>query len=184
VAAAGALAVSASVGTVATAGTATFGVTTSSAVEVVLGATVAAAAGALEISAAGGTVAAGAAAATVGVTARSGGVATVAAGTAEAAAGALVVSVGAGIVAAGTAAATGGGIAVSVGVLIEPAGAAVAAAQCSEIIFSEVTAKLPLAAPAVAFCPMRVTSWPRCGLRSTLLVVSLKLWPVLSSARV
>jgi hypothetical protein len=101
-------------------------------------------------------------------------VATVVAGTAEAKAGALVVSVGAAI-AAGIAAAAGGGIAVPAGVLIEPAGAAVAAAQCSEIIFSEVTAKLPSAAPAVPFCPMRVTSWPRCGLRSTPLVVILKL---------
>jgi hypothetical protein len=102
-------------------------------------------------------------------------VATVAAGTAEATAGALVVSAGAAIVAAGTAAAAGGGIAVSTGVLIEPAGVAAAAAQCSEIMFTEVTAKLPSAAPVVAFCPMRVTSWPRCGLRSTPLVVILKL---------
>jgi hypothetical protein len=90
-----------------------------------------------------------------------------------------------GIVAAGIAAAGGGvAIRVSAGVLTEPTGAAAAAAQCSEIIFSEVTAKLPSAAPVVAFCPMRVTSWARCGLRSTLLVVILKLWPVLSSINV
>jgi len=140
--------------------------------------------GALAVSAAGGTVAPGAAAATAGVTASSGGVATIAAGTAEAAAGALVVSVGAGIVAAGTAAAAGGVIAVSAGALIDPAGAVASAAQCSEIMFTEVTAKLPSAAPVVAFCPMTVTSWPKCGLRSTLLVVILKFRPVLSSTRV
>jgi hypothetical protein len=77
---------------------------------------------------------------------------------------------------------------VSAGVLIEAAGAAAAAAQCSEIMFSSVTAKLLSAAPGLAaelaLRPMRVTSWPRCGLRSTLLVVILKLRPVLFSKTV
>jgi hypothetical protein len=112
----------------------------------------------------------------------------VAEGAAEAAAGALVVSAGVEIVAAGTAAASRGEMTVSAGALIDPAGAAAAAAQCSEIMFREVTAKPLSAAPDVAvplaFCPMRATSWPRCGLRSTLLVVILKLWPVLSSTNV
>jgi hypothetical protein len=112
------------------------------------------------------------------------GVVTVPAATPEAGAGALVVFAAPGIVAAGTAAAAGGGIAESAGVLIEPTGAVAAAAQCSEIMVSEVTAKLPSAEPVVAFCPMRVTSWPRCGLRSTLPAVILKLWPVLSSINV
>jgi len=150
------------------------------------------AAGALAVSVGVGTVAAGAGAATAVTPAGSaGGVVTVvvAEGAADAAAaGALVVSAGVGIVAAGTAAASGGGMAVSAGALIEPAGAAAAAAQCSEIMFSEVAAKALSAAPDVAvplaFCPMRVTSWPRCGFRSTLVVVILKLWPVLSSTNV
>ena len=84
-----------------------------------------------------------------------------AAGTAGAA---LAESAGGGIVAAGTAASAGGGMVVSAGVLIEAAGAAAAAAQCSEIMFSSVTAKLLSAAPGLAaelaLCPMRVTSWP------------------------
>src|ERR1700674_2909175 len=54
-----------------------------------------------------------------------------------------------------------------------------AAAQCSEIIFSWVTAKLLSEAPdltaPLALCPMSFTAWPRCGLRSTLLVVILKI---------
>jgi hypothetical protein len=189
-AAAGVLAVSAGVGTVAAgAGVGAISVPAGSAGAVALG-VVGATAGALAVSAAGGTAAGGAeaAAGTVGVT--TGFVAslvTVAAGTAEAAAGVLV-SAGAGIVAAGTAAAAGGGITVSAGALIEAAGAAAAAAQCSEIMLSEVTEKLLSAVPevdaALAFCPMRVTSWPRCGLRSTALVVILKLWPVLSSINV
>ena len=117
-----------------------------------------------------------------------GGVGTVVAeGAAEAAAGALLVSGGVGIVAAGTAASRGE-MAVSAGALIDPAGAAAGAAQWSEIMFREVTAKLLSAAPDVAvplaFCPVRVTSWPRCGFRSTLVVVILKLCPVLSSTNV
>jgi hypothetical protein len=79
-------------------------------------------------------------------------------------------------------------MAVSTGVLIEAAGAAAAAAQCSEIMFSSVTAKLLSVAPGLAaelaLCPMRATSWPRCGLRSTLLVVIVKLWAVLFSKSV
>jgi len=91
------------------------------------------------------------------------------------------------VVFAGTAASVGGGIALSAGMLME-AGAAAAAAQWSEIMLSEVTAK-PLStaadvAIALAFCPTSVTSWPTCGLRSTVLVVILKLRPVLSSTKV
>jgi hypothetical protein len=67
------------------------------------------------------------------------------------------------------------------------AGAAAAAAQWSEIMFTSVTAK-PLSAAAgsnpLALFPMTFTSWPRCGLRSTLLVVILKMCPVLSSTTV
>lgn len=92
------------------------------------------------------------------------------------------------VVFAGTAASVGGGIALSAGMLIEAAGAAAAAAQWSEIMLSEVTAK-PLStaadvAVALAFCPTSVTSCPTCGLRSTVLVVILKLWLVLSSTKV
>ena len=125
------------------------------------------------------------------------GVLTVADGAASAgvaaAGGAIAVSEGvptveAGAVAAGAAATAGGVLAVSAGALILAAGAAAAAVQCSEIMFREVTAKPLSAAPDVAvplaFCPVRVTSWPRCGFRSTLVVVILKLWPVLSSTNV
>jgi hypothetical protein len=103
------------------------------------------------------------------------------------AAGAVVSAAGVLAVAAGAVAATTGVVAVSEGVVTGAVEAAAAAAQCSEIIFSSVTAKLLPAgvelAP-LAFCPTRVTSWFRCGLRSTLLVVILKMWPVLSSTTV
>jgi hypothetical protein len=79
-------------------------------------------------------------------------------------------------------------MAVSAVVLIEAADAAAAVAQCSEIIFASVTAKLLSAVPelavALALSPMRATLWPRNGLRSTLPGASLKLWPVLFSAKV
>jgi hypothetical protein len=91
----------------------------------------------------------------------------------------------------GGVAAAAGVMAFSATVLVVAAGAAAAAAaataQCSEIMFSSVTAKLSSAAAELAplaVCPMRVTSWLRCGLRSTLLVVSLKMRPVLSSITV
>jgi hypothetical protein len=65
-------------------------------------------------------------------------------------------------------------------VLIVAVGAlAVAVAQCSEIIFSPVTTTLlseePELVATVAFCAMTSTSWPRCGFRSTVLLVILKL---------
>ena len=93
--------------------------------------------------------------------------------------------------AAGAAATTGAGgeagvLAVSAGVAAVAAVAA-AAAQWSEIMVSSVTAKLLSAAAelvTLALCPIRVTSWPRCCLRSTPLLVILKVWPVLSSATV
>ena len=95
-------------------------------------------------------------------------------GTAAAAGGVLAVSTGA--------AAAGGVLTFSEGVPTVAAGAAAAAVQCSEIMFSSVTATLFSAAPA--FFPMSFTSWPTCGLRSALLIVILKIWPVLSSATV
>ena len=100
------------------------------------------------------------------------GVLTVAAGAAAAASGALAVAAGA---AAGV---------VASGVLTVAEGAAAAgvlptAAHCSEIMFSSVTAKLLSAVPELtapfALCPASLTSWPSCGLRSTLLVVILKI---------
>jgi hypothetical protein len=106
--------------------------------------------------------------------------AVVAAGAVASAAGVLAVAAGAVVFAAGV-------LAVSEGVVTGAVEAAAAAAQCSEIMSSSVTAKL--LPPAVelsplALCPMRVTSWFRCGLRSTLLVATLKMWPVLSSTTV
>jgi hypothetical protein len=115
------------------------------------------------------------------------------------AAGFMAVSAGVLILAAGAAAAAVGALAAaatgvlagSEGVLTvaagAAAGAAAAAAQWSEIMFTSVMAK-PLSAAAgsnpLALFPMTVTSWPRCGLRSTLLVVILKMCPVLSSTTV
>jgi hypothetical protein len=131
----------------------------------------------------------------MGVRIGSAGVAAVAAVAAASAAGAtpvsgsvLVLVVGA---AAGAAATTGAGgeagvLAVSAGVA-SVAAVAAAAAQWSEIMVSSVTAKLLSAAAelvTLALCPIRVTSWPRCCLRSTPLLVILKVWPVLSSATV
>jgi hypothetical protein len=131
-------------------------------------------------------VAAGEAAATAGVTTASEGVVTGAAGAAPGAAGMLAVSEGVLTGAVGGAAGAAGMLAVSEGVLTGAVDAA-AGAQRSEIMFSSVTSRLSPAAPelaTLALCPMRVTSWPRCALRSTLLVVILKMWPVLSSATV
>ena len=115
------------------------------------------------------TVAAGAAAVASGVL-------TVAAGATAAASGALAVAAGAG-------AEAGAGVVAS-GVLTVAEGAAAAgvlptAAHCSEIIFSSVTAKPLSAVPELsapfALRPASLTSWPSCGLRSTLLVVILKI---------
>jgi hypothetical protein len=88
----------------------------------------------------------------------------------------MAVSAGVLIVAVGAAAAAADVMAVSAGVLTVAAGAAAAAAQWSEIMFSSVTATLFSAAAELAplaLFPMSVTSWPTCGLRSTLLVVIL-----------
>jgi hypothetical protein len=121
----------------------------------------------------------------------SGGEITVASGAtavgAVAAAGALTVSAGvvtvaAGAAAAGAAAAAGGVLIVSVGALMVAAGTAAAAVQCTEIMFSSVTARLFSAVPAL--CPVRFTSWPTYALRSALLVVILNVLPVESSATV
>ena len=82
-------------------------------------------------------------------------------------------------VAAGAAVSAASGLTVSEDGLAVAAGAAAAAAQWSEIMFSSVTAKLLSAAPELAaplaLCPVRFTSWPRCGLRSTLLLVILRI---------
>jgi hypothetical protein len=104
----------------------------------------------------------------------------VAAGVVASAVGVLAVSEdGLLVVAAGAVAAAAGGMTVSEDGLVVATGATAAAAQWSEIIFSSVTAKLLSAAPALAaplaLCPMSVTSWPTCDLRSTLLVVILKI---------
>jgi len=83
----------------------------------------------------------------------------------------------------GAVADAGGVLTVSDGVLAAAMGAAAATVQCSEIMFSSVTAKLLSTAAGlapVALCPMRVTSWSKCCLKSTLLVVILKMCPVLS----
>jgi hypothetical protein len=136
------------------------------------------------------TVAAGAAASTAGVL-------TVvaeeelagAAGAAASTAGVLTVvedglAVAAGVLAAPTAAGamtivSGTGLTVVAGAAAVAAGAAAPAAQCSEIMLRPVTAKLLSAAPELALplvlFPERLTSWPKCSLRSTLLVVILRI---------
>jgi hypothetical protein len=103
----------------------------------------------------------------------------VAAGVVASGAGGLTVSEDGLAVAAGAVAAAAGGMTVSEDGLVVATGATAAAAQWSEIMFSSVTAKLLSAAPELAaplaLCPMRFTSWPRCGLRSTLLLVILRI---------
>jgi hypothetical protein len=171
----------------------TAGVTVVSGVALtVAAATVAGAAGVTAVSV-------GALAVAVGATAASGVVLTVAAGAdgvtgvsvvvltvAAGAAGFMAVSAGVLILATGAAAAAAGVLAASEGVLAVAVDAA-AAAQCSEIMLRSVTTKLLSVAAELAplaLCPMRVTSWPRCGLRSTLLVAILKVKPVLFSTSV
>jgi hypothetical protein len=142
------------------------------------------AAGVLAVSTGVVTDAAGAAPTKAGVAAIAAGKVTGAASVEATAAGVLIVSDDVPAVAA---APEGVMTAVSEDGVRVAAGAAVAATQCSEIMFSSVTAMLLSTAvelTPLALCPMRVTSWPRCGFRSTLLVVSLKMWPVLSSATV
>jgi len=89
----------------------------------------------------------------------------------------MAVSEGALTVAAGAAA--GGMVIVSAGALILAAGVAAAAVQCSEIMFTSVTARLFSAVASLV--PLSLTSWPRYALRSALLVVILKILPVSSS---
>jgi hypothetical protein len=120
------------------------------------------------------------AAVTAGVTVVSVLVLTVAAG----ASGFMAVSAGA-LLLVGAASVGAGVLAVSESVLAVAMDAA--AAQCSDLMFSSVTTKLLSVAAELtplALCPMRVTSWPRCGLRSTLLFAILKVKPVLSSTSV
>jgi hypothetical protein len=95
--------------------------------------------------------------------------------------GELTVASGAAALGAAATAAAGGVLTVSAGELTVAAGAAAAAVQCSEIMFSSVTARVFSAVPAL--CPMRFTSWPRYALRS-LLVVMLRILPVEFSATV
>jgi hypothetical protein len=100
----------------------------------------------------------------------------------------LAIALGAAVSTAGVLAVAVGAAAAATGAAAAATGAAAAAAQCSEIMFSSVTAKLLSAAPELtvplALCPMSFTSWPTCGLRSTLLVVILKIWRVPPSATV
>jgi hypothetical protein len=122
-------------------------------------------AGVLTISGDGLAVAAGTAASTAGVLAVVEDGLTVAAGTPTSAAGVLAVA--------------DDGLAGAAGVFAAGVLAAAVAAQCSEITFSPVTTKLLSATPELAvslvLCPMRLTSWPRCKLRSTLLMVILRI---------
>ena len=150
---------------------------------------VAATAGATAISAGGAACAEGVTTGSAGGVATAGGVTAVSAvAVTVVAAGATgMISVCASVLVVVTGAA--GVVAVSEGVTMAAVGtaAAAAAAQCSEIMFNSVTAKLLSAAAELAplaLCPMRVTSWPRCCLKSTLLVVILKRWPVPSSTTV
>lgn len=137
------------------------------------GGALAVSAGALAVAAgtvAAGTVAAGTAAAGAASVGRSmtvsGGELTVASGASAAGA---------------TAGAAGGVLTVSEGVLTVAAGAAAAAEQCSEIMFSSVTA---MEFSALPLRPVRLTSWSTYALRSLLLVVILKILPVEFSATV
>ena len=125
------------------------------------------------------TVAAGGAAvstAGVGATASAAGVAgdedglTVAAGAAASTAAVLAGALGDGVVVVGSMTVCEYGT-------TAPTVAAAAAAQCSEIMLNSVTAKLLSAAPELTvppdLCPVSFTSWPTCGLRSTMLVLIL-----------
>jgi hypothetical protein len=100
---------------------------------------------------------------------------TVTAGAAASEAGVLTVALGAAATGEVAMTVSEDGMTVATGAA---ATAATAAAQCSEIIFSWVTAKPFSEAPELtaplALCPISFTAWPRCGLRSTLLVVILK----------
>jgi len=103
----------------------------------------------------------------------------VAAGVVASVADGLAVSEDGLVVVAAGAVAAAGGMAVSEDWFADATGATAATAQWSEIMFSSVTTKLLSVAPELAapltLCPMSVTSWPRWDLRSTLLVVILKI---------
>ena len=156
--------------------------------------------GVVAVAADGTLVSVGAAASTAGMLAVAKDGLAVAAGTVASAAGVLAPADGlagaagvlaAGVLAAATAAgaltvAPGEGPPVVAGGAAVAAGATAVAAQCSEITFSPVTAKLLSAEPELAvplvLCPIRLTSWPRCSLRSTLLVLILRICREPSSA--
>jgi hypothetical protein len=132
---------------------------------------------------------AGAAASTAGVPAVVEDGLTVSAGAAASTAGVPTVvavdglAVAAGVLAAPTAAGAmtrvSVGLTVVAGIAAVAVGATAVAAQCSEIMLKPVTAKLLSAAPELAvplvLLPKTLTSWPRCSLRSTLLVVILRI---------
>jgi hypothetical protein len=116
---------------------------------------------------------------------------TFAAGAAESAAGVLT-AVEDGLIVAADAASTAGVPTVEMGAATPTAGAmtvskdgmtvttgaAAATAQCSEIMVTSVTAKpspVPELAAPLTLNPISFTFWPRCGLRSTLLVAILKI---------
>jgi hypothetical protein len=153
---------------------------------VVSGAAALVAIGALA-AAAGGSATAGVLAATAGVGSAATGVLAAAAGVGSAAAGVLAAAAGVGsattgVLAAvvGVGSATAGALAAAAGVGSAMAGAlAVAGVQVSEIIFTPVMTTLLSEAPeivdAFVLCPMISTSWPTCGFRSTVLLVTLKL---------
>jgi hypothetical protein len=130
--------------------------------------------GALAVSAGVGSDAGGVLAFAVTVVSATGGVLAFAVTVVSAAGGVLAFAVT-------VVSATGGVLAVAVTVVAAAVGAlgvlAVAGAQWSEIIFTAVTAtplfEEPELAATFAFCPMSSTSWPKCGFRSTVLLVIL-----------
>jgi hypothetical protein len=101
---------------------------------------------------------------------------TVKAGTVASEAGVLTVVLGAAATGAGAMTVSEEGMTVTMGAA---AAGATATAQCSEIMVSSVTAKLLSEAPELtaplALCPVSFTAWPRCGVRSTLLAVILRI---------
>jgi hypothetical protein len=101
---------------------------------------------------------------------------TVTAGAVASEAGVLTVALGAAATGAGAMTVSEEGMTVTMGAA---AAGATATAQCSEIMVSSVTAKLLSEAPELtaplALCPVSFTAWPRCGVRSTLLAVILRI---------
>ena len=121
------------------------------------------------------TVALGAAAAGAGAMTVSEDGMTVTAAAALSEAGVLIVALGAAETGAVAMTVSEEGMTVTMGAA---AAGATATAQCSEIMVSSVTAKLLSEAPELtapfALCPVSFRPWPRCGVRSTLLAVILK----------